>query len=236
MTFREWQRQQLEIEFHFDLDAISLGAYVEVKGVSGQDSFKVFRSQLEFQKGELGFPVDEGILILFSYRNLEPRRKGGKHRRRLFSRMVGNSLKKTSAFLANNTLSAYVVDFGLLGALASRRGYRTYSRDRSAPRDVVHFNRQDLKQGASDARQFLGELGYPDSEIARWLPPRAKQLRPRTIETEFAGQRVSFELNLLLPNGLKKRLLHRLNGAVKRIEPGSECRRRSLAALAEAAA
>src|SRR5581483_7190952 len=197
---------------HYDIDDEVLNAYVEVKGAANTDQLKLFESQLDAQLEELGFPVDDGFLWIFGYRNRS--KSGG--RDRLLKRKSGKSWKGLSAFLAENTHTAYVIDVRLLAMLRHQNGIRSYGRDKFNPRNVVQLNRTALKQLAQDARKGLTGLGVAANDLPRWLPPRAKRSRPRTIKTEFEGRPVSFQLTLLTQNGFKTRFLRRLNGTVQR--------------------
>ena len=197
---------------HYDLDDDALNAYVEVKGAANTDQLKLFTDQLDAQLGELGFPVDDGFIWIFGYRN----RSNHGDRDRLLKRSSGKSWETLSAFLAENTNVAYVIDIRLLDLLRQRNGVRPYDRDKFNPRHVIHLNRTVLKELAENARMGLEKLGVPPHDLSRWLPPRAKRFRPRIIETDFDGRPVSFQLVLLVRNGFKTRFLRQLNGTVRR--------------------
>jgi hypothetical protein len=196
---------------HFDIDDENLNAYVEVKGAANTDQLKLFSDQLDDQISELGFPVDDGFVWIFGYRNRDAGDRG-----RLLKHNSGKSWETLSAFLAKHTNTAYVIDVHLLDLLRKRNGIRPYLRDRFNPRNVVNINRTDFRNFAEDARNALLEIGVPPEDMPRWLPPRARRFVPRMVETEFDGNHVSFELVLLVPNGFKRRFLRRLNGTVKK--------------------
>lgn len=197
---------------HYDIDADALNAYIEIKGAANTDQLKLFTDQLDLQLGELGWPVDDGFVWVFGYRNRE--RSG--IRQRLLKRGSGTSWETLSAFLAENTHVAYILDVRLLDLFRRQNGTSRYTRNIFNIRHVVHLNRTDLKNLAENARKGLAELGMPPESIPRWLPPNAKRLLPRTIETNFDGRPVSFQLYLLTPNGFKNRFLRQLNATVKR--------------------
>ena len=197
---------------HYDIDADALNAYIEVKAAANTDQLKLFDSQLDAQLAELGFPVDDGFVWIFGYRN----RGNTGDRERLLKRVGGKSWETLSVFLAENTNVAYFLDIRLLDLLRKRNGTYSYTRDKFNTRAVVTLNRTGLKDLAEDARRGLGEIGISSDDLPRWLPPNAKRFRTRTIETEFDGRSVSFQLVLLTPNGFKNRFLRQLNGTVKR--------------------
>jgi len=195
----------------YDLTDGPLNAYVEVKGAANTDQLKLFDDQLDEQLSELGFPVEDGFVWIFGYRNRDTQDGD-----RLLKRTSGKSWEALSDFLATRTNVAYVIDIRLLDLLRQKKGLRPYNRDEGNPRRVVRINRTDLRDLADDARKGLADLGVTDHVLARWLPPGARRLRSRTIRTDFDGRPISFELNLLVPNGFKARFLRRLNGTVQR--------------------
>lgn len=196
---------------HYDVDAEELDAYVEVKGAASTDQLKLFGDQLDAQLGELGFPVDDGFVWIFGYRN----RDNTGYRERLLKRRSGDSWETLSAFLAENTNTAYILDIRLLDLLRKQNGTSAYARDRFHIRQVVNRNRTNLRHLAEHARTELEKLGVPSNDLPRWLPPHANRFLPRVVETKFDGHQVSFQLILLTPNGFKNRFLRRLNGVVK---------------------
>jgi hypothetical protein len=198
---------------HYDIDAEQLNAYVEVKGASNNDRLKLFEDQLDAQLGELGFPVDDGFVWIFGYRNRES--TGG--RDRLLKRGSGKSWESLSAFLAKSTNVAYIIDVRLLALLREQNGTSSYDRDPFNVRNLVRLNRTELKHLAEDERGGLEKLGVPSGDLSRWLPPNAKRSRSRIIETAFDGRSVSFRLVVLTPNGFKNRFLRQLNGNVKMV-------------------
>jgi hypothetical protein len=211
----EWFKEK--IARHYDLDDANLNVYIEVKGTSNTDQLKFFEDQLDSQLEELGFPVDDGYIWLFAYRNRVGPHRGAGYR--LLKHQSGDSWETLSTFLARNTILAYVVDVRLLDLLRKQNGTRIYSRDRFNLRNVVRINRTDLLKIANCARERLRELGVPSKELPRWLPPRAQRFRLRRVCTVLDGRAVSFRLILIVPNAFKRRFLHRLNGTVGRVEP-----------------
>lgn len=194
----------------FDLDHHKLFSYVEFKGASNTDQLKLFESQLDAQMEELGFPVDDGFIWIFSYNN----RDGANGRKRLLNKN-GGSHKELSEFLAEHTNTAYVVEIRLFNELRNRNSVVPYSRDKYRVRNLISISRTGLKFATRNTRTTLADLGLYN-EIPKWLPPRAKSIPPRIIETEIDGHTIRFELFVLLPNGLKMRFLRQLNGVVKR--------------------
>ncbi len=209
----EWaQKKSLD---HFDLDVDSLRAFIEVKGCSNNDALKLFRDQLEGWLGSLGFPVEDGFVWIFIYRNRANKEIEG-IRPRLLKEKSGKSWNSLSKFLSKNTSEAIVIDVKLLAMLCERYGTRAYTRDKFRDRETVRVTRTILKRLAQNARTSLAELGFAPEEIARWLPPGAHAIRPRTIDTVFDDKKVQFTLIPLLPNGAKRRFLRQMNGNVKK--------------------
>jgi len=200
---------------HYDIDADALNAYVEVKGSGNSDQLKLFTDQLDFQLGELGFPVNDGFIWIFSYRNRDSRKAVG-GQKRLLKYKSGKSWKSFSAFLAEHINVAYIIDVRLLDLLRKQNGLSSYTRDAFNLRHVIRLNRTNLKDLAENARENLLKLGVSHDDLSQWLPPNAKRFRPRTVETTFDGRAISFQLIILTPNGFKNRFLRRLNGTVKR--------------------
>lgn len=207
----EW----LKSSGHFDIDHEELRTYIEIKASSNMDQLKLFESQLDAQMEELGFPVDDGFVLIFSYINREGR-NGVNNRKRLLSNGP-RTHAELSEFLAKQTNIAYAIDVRLLKRLRDVNGTVKYSRDKSRERQLISTNRTGLKYLAKNTRDTLTNLGL-SSEISRWLPPKAKSIPARIVETEIDDQPVKFKLYILLPNGLKVRLLRQLNGVVKKIE------------------
>jgi hypothetical protein len=202
---------------HYDLDVPGLQAFVEVKGASNNDQLKLFDDQLDSQLGELGFPVEDGFVWIFSYRNRE-NHQGKRRRSRCLKRDSGKSWDSLSEFLARNISFAYLIDVRLLSLLRGQNGIQPYARDRFNLRCIVRLNRTRLKELAQNAREGLQALGVAQGLLPRWLPPKAKRFLPRTIDTNFDGRKISFTLTILTQNGFKNRFLRRLNGTVKRSE------------------
>lgn len=209
LSFDEWMDSKTMCRFDVYDDSIS--ACIEIKGSSNMDQMKLFEDQLDGQLGELGFPFDLGFVWIFSYRNFI-------QKNRIRSRLLkknGKTSMNVSEFLAKNTNVVYAVDVNLLSALRHRNGTRLYTRDKSRERRIVSINRTQLRECAESVRSTLEDLNL-SGEIARWLPPNAKRIPSRFIETEMDGNPIHFELVLLLPNALKVRLLRQMNGSVSR--------------------
>ena len=202
---------------HFDIVSDTLHSYIEVKGVSNNDQLKLFEDQLQSQLNELEleFPAREGIIWIFVYRN----RAGAdreKPRPRLLKGKSGKTWASLSQFLSDHTVEAIAIDVHLFEMLYRQNGTCDYLRDKFNPRKMVKINRSALKLFAENARSALSQLGMLPHEVSRWLPPNARRLLPRTIEANFDGQRISFKLILIAPNGFRNRFLRRLNGTVQR--------------------
>ncbi len=209
---------------HFDITHQGLRLFIEVKGSSNIDHLKLFGDQLQFQMEELGFPIDDGAVWIFTYRNQEKEktrhvsRKGkvAEYQSRLLKKKSGKSWNSLSKFLAEHTIVTHVIDLRLLEMLSRRMGIRPYTRDRFHEREAIRINRGDLNRLAENARAGLVEAGISPADLPRWLPPRAHRIRSRFIDTNLDGNPVSFEIIPILPNGTKIRFLKWLNGNVRK--------------------
>jgi hypothetical protein len=210
IPFDEWERDRWLNRF--DLYSEALDTNVEVKGSSKRDQLLLFDKQLDGQVAQLGFPVDSGFSWIFSYDNSEWR-NGIRYR---LLKENGKTPEETSKFLAEHTTVAFAVDTYLLHALHELNGTHKFTRDAFCTRHVVSVNRTKLREVANTARASLVDLGF-SNEITRWLPHNAKRIRPRCVKTEMDGHAIEFELVLLLPSTLKRRLLKQMNGAVMKI-------------------
>lgn len=204
---------------HFDLNHEKLRALIEFKGSSAADQIKLFEDQLESQLKELGFPIDDGLTLIFSYRNKEKKRDGiSKKGNRIRRRLLKNCAKShygISKFLTKNTNEAYAVETKFLEKLMRKKGTTDYERDLIRNRRLASIKRSDFKSAAKNIRETLANLGL-SADIPSWLPPGAKSIPTRVVETKIGRHSVNFKLFLLLPNGLKVRLLRHLNGVVKK--------------------
>ena len=216
LSFQEWLNTRgLR---HYDIEDYAT-AYVEVKGVSNTDQLKLFEDQLDFQLNELGFPIDQGLVWIFSYINRGSKLNDKGNRPRLLKEESGHSLRELAQFLAKQTNVAYVVDIRLLHLLRIANGAHLYNRDKFHDRQAININRGTLKNLAYDARATLLQLGMSAEELPSWLPPKAQRLRPRYINACFDGNEVNFELFPILANGPKGQFLRQLNGTVRKNRP-----------------
>ena len=196
---------------HFDIDHPGLNILFEVKLRANTQQIKLFVPQLEAQLDEVGFPQSAGCLLLFSYVN-----RNTTDGRQLFRRGAGSSWCELSAFLAGQLRRVYVVDLEILRRLARQSGgVRTMSIGKRQRKDGLRVNGRTFKELCCDLRGGLSALGMPSDELPRWLPPRADHVRPRVIETVFEGSDVTCEANFLVPLGLRRRIVHCLNGTIK---------------------
>lgn len=217
LSFQEWLNTRgLR---HYDIEDYAT-AYIEVKGANNTDQLDLFEDQLDFQLKELGFPIDQGLVWIFSYINREGRKENSNgNRSRLLKEGSGQSLHELAQFLAKQTNVAYVVDIRLLHLLRIANGTRLYDRDKFHDRQAININRSTLKNLAHDARSTLLQLGMPAEELPSWLPPKAQRLRPRYINACFDGNEINFELFPILANGPKRQFLRQLNGTVRKTRP-----------------
>lgn len=216
LSFQEWLNTRgLR---HYDIEDYAT-AYVEVKGVSNTDQLKLFEDQLDFQLKELGFPIDQGLVWIFSYINRGRKLNDDGNRPRLLKEESGHSLRELAQFLAKQTNVAYVLDIRLLHLLRVANGTQLYNRDKFHDRQAININRGTLKNLAHDARATLLQLGMSPEELPSWLPPKAQRLRPRYINACFDGNEVNFELFPILANGPKRQFLRQLNGTVRKSRP-----------------
>jgi hypothetical protein len=210
MTMAQWYREKGSQ--HWDFVDEFLRAHFEIKIGSDNHTLRLFCDQLVAQKQELVFPVEDGYLFFFVYRN---RNTTGRRKKSLLGH-AGRSWSTLSKFLGRSVSAAYLVDMRLVHSIWDRDGSYPWRNDLFSDRDVVRLCRTELKDVATDMRQGLANLGFSPEELSQWLPPNAKRSRPRIIETTFLDQRVSFPLFIITPNGFKNRVLHRLNGTVKK--------------------
>jgi len=212
----DWEkRKRLD---HFDLKHEGLRTYIEAKGSSNANVLKYFEDQLDEQIGELGFPIDDGMALIFSYTNREPRQydEAGKIKRgTLLGKM--KSWSELSRFLSGHTTKLYAIDIRLLSDFRKKHGTRAHTRDKFRDRRILNVNKKMFTAFAANAATSLAELGYPPAEIRRWLPPNTTCIPPRSVRANLDGRDISFGLVPLLSNGLKTRFLKQLNGTVEKV-------------------
>jgi hypothetical protein len=188
-----------------DIANEKLRCHFEIKGSSNTDRFTIREDQFDSLVAELGFPIEDLSTWIFSYANREGKR--GKRERLLKNH---KSQEEIFEFLAKQTNVAYVVHHKLLDAMRKENGT---TRNGGRSKNFISVSRTGLKLASQNTRETLTSLGLSE-EISSLLPPRAKSIPFRTVETEIGGHPIKFKLFVLLPNGLKMRFLRRLNGTV----------------------
>ncbi len=221
---------------HFDLDdADGARVSVEIKMANNKDRIVLYADQIENQLSEPSFPIEDRFVLIFHYKNQGPGirlpKKYGTgtylHHPRLLKEKAGKTWSSLSRFLASGIYRADLVDIEILRRWIERNGTYEFARygkhnpfrENFPPRPVVPFTRTNVRHLVHDTRVGLATLGFNDAEIARWLPPGARRTLPRRITTSLDGNPLEFECTFLVPNGVKHRVLRRLNGSVSKMPP-----------------
>ncbi len=219
---------------HFDLeDPDGARVSVEVKMANNKDRLVLYADQIEHQLSEPSFPIEDRFILIFHYKNqgpgiLVPKRHGTGtylHHPRLLREKGGKTWTSLSRFLSSGIYRADLVDIEILKRWIERNGTYEFARygrcnpyrENFPPRRVASFTRTHIRELVLDTRAGLTALGFGNAEIARWLPPGAQRTLPRRITTSLDGHPLDFECTFLLPNGVKNRILRRLNGSVSRM-------------------
>ena len=192
--------------------------WFEVKGFSNNDRIKYFALQLDDQLKELdvqeGKPINP-IAMIFFYRNRLC--NSNSNQRMMFHGLSIDDKDMLFEFLANQTIQSFAIDLRFLDVLRSKYGTRPYQRRKAHQvKESLNLKRRDLKQITLNTRDSLEDLGITEDEHF-WLPPRAKGICVRRVETEVCGHKMSFELFPLLPISLRKKFFRMLNGTMRKV-------------------
>ncbi|OHB09115.1 MAG: hypothetical protein A3G46_02705 [Candidatus Zambryskibacteria bacterium RIFCSPLOWO2_12_FULL_39_16] len=196
-----------------DIEDHNLRCHFEIKGSSNMNTLIISEDQFDSLLKMLGFPINDQATWIFSYINRENRHGKNKRERLLKNHKSQNEIFE---FLTKQTNMVYVIHHTFLDGIRRKKGTANHHDLRNnKDTDIISIKRTDLKLAIKDTRGSLFNLNLSD-EISRWLPPGAKSIPTRMVETVIDGHPVKFKFFILLPNSLKVRLLRHLNGVVKK--------------------
>jgi hypothetical protein len=217
---------------HFDfVDEDGVRAQIETKMFNNKDRLIIYADQLTSQLDEPSFPVEDKVIMMIDYNNQGPcerrvHQKTGKtftYSPRLLPQLLAKQRNRNwetfSRFFASKIYRVTLLDIRILEYWVKKHGTRPFTRDgKDNPdrkfRPIVPIGRTDIDRLVAHTREGLRRLDVADEEMSLWLPPGAHKTVSRRIDMVLDGNDLSFTLNVLLPNGTKKRFLRRMNGSV----------------------